>query len=200
MANGMLMYVVYNMLQILFFADMTYLVPDFRECNGNECWVWRLDSIRVYQFLGCRWVRKMSLLRKLSASERKRKQLLARWQLYCDMEAFCPKVMGVGLAYLGVARNKSAWSMKKSYLANCHHVVMHVFMNLQAKFKFNEIKSNPLSKCLARQARLEVMRQKQEELKKAPSLVNLSCNRHFQSQTNLWYLMVIFEQLKAEVQ
>ena len=76
--------------------------------------------------------------------------------------------------------------MKKSYLATCDHVVMNVFMNLQAKFKFREIKSNPLSKYLPRQARLEAMRQKQEELKKAPNLVNLSCNRRFQFETNLW--------------
>lgn len=113
-----------------------------------------------------------------------RKVAAVRWY---GVEAFCPKAMGVGLEYPGVARNKSAWSMKKSYLATCDHVVMNVFMNLQAKFKFHEIKSNPLSKYLPRQARLEAMRQKQEELKKAPSLVNLSCNRRFQFQTNLWW-------------
>ncbi len=170
---------------------MTSLMPDFRECNGNECWVWRLDVLWFYQFPACRWARKMSLLRKLSASERKRKQLLAR-QLYGDMallnlvkaRAFCPKAIGVGLSYLGVARNKSAWSMKKSYLARCDHVVLKVFMDFQAKFE--EIESNKLSKCLPRQARLEVMRQKQEELKKAPSSAKLSCNRRFEYQMNLW--------------
>lgn len=82
MANGML-YFVYTW-HILFFVDMTCLVPDFRECNGYECWVWRLDALWFHQFSG-RWARKMSLLRKLSASERKRKQLLARWQPYGDM-------------------------------------------------------------------------------------------------------------------